>query len=181
MEKIKTEIKKLWIQSIFMSIILGAIGIFLFLKPSEVIRFISTILGVFIVVAGVFALVKYFSTKDKDFYGADLLYGVISSLAGTLLICNPEAVASIFPLILGVWMVVNSVIKLQYAFSLRNLENVPWAWTMVMALFTLTLGILFVFNPFKGASFLMQVLGAMITTYATIDLINAFFLRKSIK
>lgn len=181
MEQIKKEINKLWIRSILMSILFGVIGVYLFMNPSFVIHFISIILGIFMVVAGVFSLVKYFSSKEKDFYGADLLYGVISCLAGTLLIFNPTTVASILPLVLGVWMVVNSVIKLQYAFSLKSLSDKPWAGAMIMALITLALGIVFVFNPFRGATFLMQFLGVSITVYAIIDLINAFSLKKNIK
>ena len=75
-------------------------------------------------------------------------------------------------------MVVNSVIKLQYAFSLKSLSDKPWAGAMIMALITLALGIVFVFNPFRGATFLMQFLGVSITVYAIIDLINAFSLKK---
>lgn len=180
MEQIKKEVNKLWIRSILMSFFLVLIGIFLFIKPAEVIQFISIFLGIFMAVAGVASLVKYFSIKEKDFYDADLLYGVISSLAGTLLICNPEAVASIFPLVLGVWMVINSVIKLQYVFSLKNVVENPLMGTGIMALITLALGILFVFNPFKGATFLMQMLGGMIAIYAIIDLVNAFSLRKNV-
>lgn len=180
MKQIQKEIGKLWVRSIFLSFLLGVVGVFLFMKPSLVIEFISFVLGIFMVVAGVFSLVKYFHAKEKDFYGADLLYGVISLLAGALLIFNPTAVASILPLVLGVWMVIHSVIKLQYAFSLKSLKA-PWISTMVMALITLSLGILFVFNPFRGASFLMQFLGAVILFYAVLDLVNAFSLQRHIK
>lgn len=181
MEQIEKEVKKLWIRSIFMSLLLSIIGIFLFMNPSFVIQFISFVLGIFMVVAGIFSLVKYFHTKEKNFYGADLLYGVISCLAGALLIFNPTAVASILPLVLGVWMVINSVVKLQYAFSLKSHSHVPWVFPMIMALITLSLGILFVINPFRGATFLMQFLGAMITLYAVIDFINAFSLQRNMK
>lgn len=181
MEKIKSEINKLWIYSIFSSILFIVIGVFLFLNPSFVIHFISFVLGIFMIVAGIYAFVQYFSSSSHNLYNMYLLYGVIGFLAGALLIFNPTAVASILPLALGIWMIVHSIVKLKYSLSLRTLSSVHFSSTIIMALLTLSVGILFVLNPFQGATFLMKLLGAMIALYAFIDLVNAFCLKRNMK
>lgn len=181
MKELKKEISKLWWNSMFTSIIFLIVGIMLILKPAEIITMISMIVGIGIMIVGIFAFVKYFKMREKDTFHFDFVYGTICIVSGVLLVFNPEAVASILPLVLGVWMIINSINKIEYIFSLKKYKDQTWFITVVLTVFTLACGILFIFNPFKGAAILTQILGSVITVYALMDIINAFIIRKSVK
>ncbi len=180
MKELKKQISKLWWDSIFTSLIFLIVGIMLILKPTEIITMISMVVGIGIMIAGIFAFVKYFKIKEKNFR-FDFIYGVICIVSGILLVLNPEAVASVLPLVLGIWMVIHSMMKIEYILTLSKNHDISFWITTILTVLTLASGILFIFNPFKGAAILTQILGSIITFYALMDVINAFVLRKSVK
>ena len=109
----------------------------------------------------------------------DLIYAILSFLAGLIIIFNPEALASIIPIILGVWIVINSAIKIQYSFYIKQPNSRKWVATLTMSLITLACGIVLLFNPFKAASYVAQAVGLFIIIYAVIDLIESFMMKGS--
>lgn len=182
MKEMKKEYNKVWWGSVFSSLVFLVMGILLIIKPAQIITGISIVVGIGIIIAGIFAFLRYFRNGEmKSYFRFDLIYGVICVLAGTLLILNPQAVASILPLVLGIWMIINSIIKIQYALTVKQYGQQSWLSTMVIAIITLAFGILFVFNPFKGMTILTQILGAVISIYAVLDIVNSYLLKKKVK
>lgn len=182
MKEMKKEYNKVWWSSNLTSIVFIIVGILLMMKPAEIITAISTIVGIGIIIAGIFAFLRYIRNGgSENSFRFDLVYGVICVVAGTLLIVNPQAVASILPLVLGVWMIINSVVKIQYALNIKQYDDSKYMPIMILAVITLGFGILFVFNPFRGMEIITQILGAFITLYAVLDIINAWILKKDVK
>ncbi len=181
MEQVKNKLNKLWLGSLFTTILFIVVGVLLIIKPEEIITMISTIIGIGILVVGIFAFVKYFrGQKNQSGFSFDLVYGTICAVSGSLLILNPKAVASVLPLILGVWMLFNSILKIGYVLDLKKQSGKDWVSPFVLTILTLICGILFVFNPFKGATIITQILGATLVFYAFIDLINSFILKRKV-
>lgn len=179
MKNLKDRFQRLFWHSLFTSFLFICVGVLLIIKPSEVIQLISIVIGIGIIIAGIFAFIKYLKLyKEQNGFYFDLVYGIICIVAGTLLIFNPNAVASILPLILGVWMLINSAFKIQYVLDLKKYQDSSWIWTLVLTILTLACGILFIFNPFRGAEILMMLLGITIIVYAIMDVINMILLRK---
>lgn len=175
-------VKKLFRMSIVTSIFFIVIGLFLILKPETTITTISYVLGAIIMVSGVIFLIKYFSNKDQlGIFSGDLVYGVMSTIFGLILILNPTALAKIIPFILGIWIVISSVTKIQYSLQLKAYENKAWISTMIIAAITFIWGIILLFNPFEGAMVLTQVIGMFILVYAILDLIEVTIIKKNLK
>lgn len=181
MEQIKKQINKLWVGSLFTTLLFIIVGILLIIKPEQIITMISMIIGLSILVVGIFAFVKYFrGQKTQTGFSFDLIYGTICAVSGSLLILNPKAVASVLPLILGVWMLFNSISKIGYVLDLKKQAGKEWISPFILTTLTLMCGILFIFNPFKGATIITQILGSTLVFYSLIDLINSFILRKKV-
>ncbi len=185
MKELKNEFNKVWWNSLLTSIALIVIGILLMTYPTEILTAISMIIGIGIIVAGVFAFIRYFQNSKnevmRNYFTFDLIYGVICLIAGSLLMINTKAIASILPLVLGIWMVINSVTKIQYALTIRQYNKESGLPTLILAILTLICGILFIFNPFRGMEVITQILGGIIAFYAVVDLVNAFLLKKRVR
>ena len=180
MEGIKKSFNKIWYGGLFGSIVFLLIGVLLLVKPTEIISIIVDIIGISVIVLGVFGVIRYFRTKNESF-NFDLMYGIICIIAGALIISNVKVVASFLPVILGIWMIGNSIIKIQYAMNLKDYAESNWLTVMIISVLSLAAGILFVFNPFKGAKLLTQGLGIALCLYAIIDIVNAILLKKNVK
>ena len=98
---------------------------------------------------------------------------------GIIIIVKPNTVASIIPLLLGIWMLINGVTKLSYALTLNKNKNA--AGSIIISILIIVLGILLVFNPFAGAKTLVQILGVTIIVYSVLDLAECFAIRRIVK
>ena len=172
----KEMLRKMFTLSIFSSILFIVIGLLLFFKPGDTLKTISYIIGGLILVFGIFGVAR-FSKSEKKGLNFDLIYAILSFIAGLIIIFNPEALASIIPVVLGIWIVINSAIKIQYSFYIKSDTSNKWKATLIMSLITLICGIVLLFNPFKAASYVAQAVGLFIMVYAVIDLVESFMLK----
>ena len=172
----KDMLKKMFTLSIFSSIILIVIGLLLFLKPDGALKTLAYIIGGLILVFGIFGVAR-FSKSEKKGLNFDLVYAILSFVAGLIIILNYETLMSIIPIVLGIWIVINSAIKIQYSFYIKSDTNKKWVATLVMSLVTLVCGIILLFNPFGIVKTVTRVVGLFIIIYAVIDLIESFMLK----
>lgn len=178
----KKGLKLFYGTSIFSTICLIIMGLFLFFKSESTIEMISYILGGFIIALGIAAFIRYFRYKEEDrTFRFDIVYGIISSLAGIILICNPHALASIIPLILGIWITISSALKIQMALQLKSYGHSTWIGTLVIGCLALLCGIILIFNPFKGAVIITKVIGIFLIIYAILDLVSGFMVNRVVK
>ncbi len=163
--------------SIFTSVVILVIGIFLFIQPDTVIRMISIVLGIIFLIPGITALIDYFKEKNS----ASLVLGVITILVSLILIIKTDLVASILPFILGIYFVVNGITRLQYALELKKNGYTSFTTSLVFSLLIMLCGILFILNPFEGAMALTQMIGMFMIIYACLDITNTVVIKRGMK
>ena len=80
----------------------------------------------------------------------DLVYGLIFIAFGGFMLIAPKVIITALPIILGIVIIVDSIIRLQFAFNLKRLLH-KWQIHLYLALITAVLGILLVFKPLREA------------------------------
>lgn len=182
MEFLKKKFNGMIRSSLISSMFLIIIGFLLIMKPEEVLSLISIVIGIGIVIIGIFGVINYIrDLQEGTTMSLEIIYGVICLIVGSILITNTKIVGSILPIVMGIWMIMNSIIKAQYTLMLKDDNNARWKVTLVFSILTLICGILFIFNPFKGAAILTQIIGSILVIYAVIDIANVMVLKKNIK
>lgn len=182
MKDLEKNRKKIWWSSVTSSIILFILGLLLFLKPDTVIHVVALILGIFIIVVGIFALLKYFRAEQKNgMIRFNIIYGGVCIVSGLILALTPSAIASILPIVLGIWMIISSLLKIQYALNMKEAGSTSWIPTFTLAMITLVVGILLVINPWRGAQVILQIVGGFLMAYALLDVVASFLLNKETK
>ena len=174
--------KKLSQISTITSIIFILVGIFLIIKPETTLSLISYILGIVILVNGIMNLIRYFSNRATgDLFDFGFIFGIIGVVVAVIFISQPNMIASIIPLILGVWILVNGIVKLQFSMNLRNYQNSSWSRSAVISGLNIFLGIILVLNPFKGAVVITQIIGGFLILYAILDLLESRTIKKTLQ
>ena len=180
MNNIETKIRNMNITSIFFSCIFILIGSFLLARPDDAIHLVSYALGILLMLWGVISIVQFFSNKDNPSYlELSFIVGVFAFIFGLIIFIKPNTIASIIPLLLGIWMLINGVTKLSYSLTLNRENNA--AASIIISVIIVILGILLIFNPFAGAKKLVQILGITIIVYSVLDLIECFTIKKVYK
>lgn len=179
MEKL---MKKFFRSSLLTSLFLIALGLLLIFQTDAVIYSISYIIGGILIALGVLAIIKFIQgTNNEQKRELDIVYGIVTVILGIIVIKNPEAIASIIPIILGISIIISSATKLQYAFELKANGNNLWKTTMILSIISTLCGIILLFNPFKALTSFTQVVGIFIVIYAVLDMVSTFTIKRNVK
>ena len=177
---LSTKVKKMSITSIIFSLIFIFAGIFLLLKPETAINIVCYVLGIILVLWGVVSIIQFFSDKNSTNYlSLSFIFGAFVFIFGIIILIKPTIIASIVPLLLGVWMIINGVTKLSYSLSIyKASKNIL---SIVGAILIVVFGVTLIFNPFEGAKGLVQIIGIALIIYSILDLIESFTIAFSLK
>ena len=176
----KVEIKKVIWPSLLSSIFLLLLGILLFFKSSATLMGISYLVGGVLIALEVIAIINFLRNSTKDiFVELNIVYGIVSIVAGLFLVTVPEFIGSIIPIVVGITIIISSSFKVQQALVLKNLESKYFLPSLIMAIICLVCGVIILFNPFTSAVVVTKAIGLFMIIYAIMDIINSFILRKS--
>ena len=177
----ENKIKRTFNVSLIKSIIFVIVGLFLFIKPDTTISLISYTFWAVLLLMGLINGYKYFSSDNKlNMFSFDLAYGVLLVIAGLFLIIDTSIFAKVINIILGIWIIVNSITKFQYGIVLKKVKNSDWGYTIFVSLLSFFWGVLLLVNPFESALTITQIIGIFIIVYAVLDIIDNFVIRKNI-
>ena len=155
------------------SIVLFILGLILIFVPGNIITTVIRIFGLIIVVLGVLSIIG--SSKNKS-NSVELIYGILIAILGIVFVSNPQVIASIIPFILGVWIVIRSLFRLQLVSTIKRTNN-DYVKPLVINVITLILGITLMFNPFRGAETLIRIIGIFLLIYSSLDILDYYFTR----
>ena len=158
--------------SIILSICFVILSLFLIFKPDTSLNVVFIFLGIFLVILGIIHTVSYFSsTKETKTFSFELIEGLICIILGMVIVFNPSMIKAFLPIMVGCWIITNSVLKIQFGFNLKSADNPSWKIILISSILNLIFGIVMVFNPFATMAALTIICGIMLLVS---ELINIF-------
>ena len=157
------------------TLILGLVGSVLLLIPGTLNKIIGILIGAALLIVGVLAIIKYTKEKEEG-SNLNLVSGILYSVLGVIIIIYPYSIINLVTICLGVYLVINGLLKLKLSFNLKNVTD-KWIGTLIMSIITVILGILLIFNPFAGIT-ITKLAGAFLVVVAIFDLIDTYIIEK---
>lgn len=158
----KDIIKKKEIKGILGSLLLIVLSIFLMLKPIEIIGSLIKVIGMILLICGVFDFANYFvNKKEESLFDYGLVKGIIEITIGVLFIFKYDLLINLFPCILGLIIVFINIFKLQTAISLKEFESNYMTGVIISSL-SIILGLVIVINPFETLEVVIIVSGVVL-------------------
>ncbi len=176
-------IKKLGTNSMLISALLIIFSVFLIFNPVETLNFLIIAFGVILVINGLMHIISYFSIKN-DFraFSFELVQGIVSIIIGFVFIMRTQEASILLPLILGAWIIIESIMKFQLAFNLRDVPNSHWVMMLVFSIITAALGIVILLNPFSTTIAITTLGGVLLLLTEVINLFESgYILMKVVK
>ena len=99
-----------WVISLVGLVALG-VGLFLVFSPHETLKTFAVNIGIFLLVDGALAILGSIIGKGEG-RGLLAIIGVLSAIAGLVLIKHPFNTLVVFAIIVGIWFVVGGIIRL---------------------------------------------------------------------
>lgn len=177
MKDIKSAFNLITIGSILMDILIIILGIFFVSNPTVGLESALLLIGIILLVSGIYSIIKYI-VNPRSFFKFELLYGILSIIAGLFAVFKPFGVATLIVVLVGIWLIISSVVKLVMAIELRKLKEDTWVFDLTVSALTILLGILILVNPFSSYIILSTYVGVMMMIYAAMDIVEQFFIRR---
>ena len=80
-------------------------------------------------------------------------------LVAFFLLFHPRPIIALLPVVIGLYIAIDSVFKLQTALDAKRFGMPRWWLMLILAIVAGGFGILLVFNPFEGAALFMRLIG----------------------
>ncbi len=167
---------------LMVSVLCIVLGVCLIIWPQISALTICYLAGALILAGGVAQIIAYFRC---DVFGIPLsstfALGLLNAVVGLLLILHPGGALTLLPVVMGIFIVIDGVFKLQTALDAKRALLSKWWLLFLMAVVDCLLGILLVCNPFEGAAALMIWLGITLVTDGVLNIWSAFYISRFVK
>ena len=163
-------IKKYEKRSILTSIIMILIAILLIIKPVAMLDTFVTIFGIGILLDGIFSIILYIITdREQKIYSNALVEGIFGIIIASLILINKNVMIAIIPVLVGIWIIIKSITKMQLSFNVRSVNEKSWVLILISSLITLAIGIIILVDPFETMISITMLAGILLLTTGIID------------
>ena len=155
--------------AILESVVIGALGVLLLINPDGMFKVIFYVVGIFLIIKGVYKIINYFAVHGKyDFYNNDLLYGIIALVFGILAVVLWEQLGKLIGIAVGAWMIYGALVRMNTAIKMHTAGIKEWFYVLLLSMIMLALGIYMVIS----ASAVPMVIGWIMIAAAGIGIVD---------
>lgn len=167
--------------SIITSILMLIVSILLILMPETILNSIVVLLGIAALLDGILHSISYIITdKEMKAFSNELFFGILEIMTSGLLFLFKANIINIFPVIIGIWIIIAGVTKFQLAFNLRGIDS-KCIVVLLSSIISIILGVLIILNPFSTVMTITVISGIILLITEICNLIESAYLLIKLK
>lgn len=156
--------------SVAAAVVTVVLGLVLIFWPDRSVNFLCMLLGISILLTGLIYFLGWLSRRGEGAPAFLVLPGVILCALGLWLLTSPASVVVLIQYIFGAILLFHGAVDLQGALALMGRRLERWWVDLLLALLTMGLGALVLFNPFGAFAALIFLIGAALVYDGISDL-----------
>lgn len=170
---------KHWWMYLLIGVLAFILGVFMLVNPTITYEMMTLLLGLALLVFGVIEMIVGIFSRNLFVSRAAVIIGaVLNIVLGILLAANPGIAAITLPLILGMWMLYQSFMTINYASDLRNFKVKGYGLTLFCGIVLLILAMLILLRPMTlGIMTVAIYIALSFIIYGLSEIVSAFRLR----
>jgi len=167
---------------LLLSVLSILIGIVLIAFPETTMITVGYVFAGCLIILGLVYVIAYFR-KDimEAYYQHDLVIGLVLILIAVCSILKVTMLIELIPIIMGIVVFTNGIIKLQHAIDLKRAKFGGWVYVLVFAILCISIGVILLAEPFETVKTFMRLIGVGFVFGGVTDIITLYFLTKCIK
>ncbi len=167
-------IKKCERRSILSSAIMILIAILLIVRPTEAVSTVMTVLGICLLVDGAFSVILYIAMeKQQKMFSNALVEGMVEIMIALVILMNSGFMLSFITVIVGFWIIIKSIMKVQFAVDMKSVDEKSWVLVFIGALITLSVGIFILVEPIASVATVTVASGIVLLIAGVIEAIES--------
>lgn len=149
------------------------VGLALLLWPEASLRVVCGLFGLVILMKGVGSIYSFLKAEVRGFFSYfGWLFGAAAVALGIFLLIRPQTVVSILPILVGLFVIMDGVLRVQSAFELRAADYSRWWSLLLLALVSVALGAVMLWNPFGTVELLVMAIGVILMVEGALNLVG---------
>ena len=104
-----------------------------------------------------------------------LISGLVCLALGAFLIIRSDVVVRVLPIVFGLFVIFDSLGRIQNALELRRCEYSSWKVFLLLAVLSVVLGIVMVVDPFGTMETLVMAIGLILILEGALNLLSALY------
>lgn len=163
-------LKNLKLNFILASVLYVVLGLVLLIWPGASGVLLCRFLGSALLLYGLFSIVGFFIRDRMGAFRLELFFGIVAAAVGAFFLIWPMTVLSILPVIIGIYVIVDSLVALKRATELHRLGYSYWWASLLLALVGVVLGVILLMRPFSAAEAVFMLIGGVFLYLGCSDL-----------
>lgn len=151
-------------------IIMLALGITLLIWADKVVNGISMAIGGLFILYAVYNFIAYLRSEKKAADATKLIAGIAMVIAGIFLISQTGFIKEIISFVVGTFIIIASMIRLQDSFKLRKINKEAAKIPLVLSSISLICGVLCILGKILIPDIFLQILGVMLIIFSFSDI-----------
>ena len=173
------EVKK---DALLTDLIYMIIGLLFILIPAFISNFICYLIGLLVIILGIKPIHKYLNLIEKTRLSKMIfIVGILMIILGLFIIVNPNLLASILPITIGLYLIIISFAKLSDSIEYKKNNYDKWYNFLISSILTLIIGLVILFNPFKTVTLAIRIVGFVLLIDGLFDIYNLYSYGKRFK
>jgi uncharacterized membrane protein HdeD (DUF308 family) len=168
------EFRSLWWLFMIFGVLTFAAGIIVLVWPSISLLTLTVVLGIFLLVDGIFETVAAIRAKGEEGRGMLALLGALSIIAGLLMMSLPGESLVALVLIMGAWFVAAGIVRFVHAFS----DHEGRTGNILIGILDVIAGVIILAWPGIGLKTMAIVVGIILIIRGVAFLFGGWQLRK---
>lgn len=157
-------------------------GLLLILLENLTMAVTAYVLAAMLIGYGVWLIIEYIrSAPMVRIVEVKLAVGLILLVAGAMLAFSPDSLKELLPYAWGLALLFGGFLKIQYAFDRKSLGAEKWWILLILAAFSIIIGVISLLNPAFLGDKKEMVIGIMLTVEAVLDIVVFLLLRRKIR
>lgn len=174
-------INKILKGQIVTSVLYTALGLCFILMPVNTVNIICKfVFGVLLILAGVYHILIYIMEKMNATL-LDLLSGGMILVIGIFLFYNPQIVVKLLPVLLGTFVLVDSIWVLKGSLVLKKRDRGEWKVLLIGSLIFIGFGIAMIINPFDMVKYTVIFAGCVMLANGVADFVFLILMKRGMK
>jgi uncharacterized membrane protein HdeD (DUF308 family) len=142
---------KYWWLFLLKGAVLILLSLYIFQHPVGTLLGLAVYIGLATLFTGIFLIAASISGPRGENWGWSLTSGILDVIFGFILLSNPAVTASVFPFIVGLWVIVSGIFYFVGSFTSRKEGNSNWWLDLVGGLVIIFTGYIITNNFLSGA------------------------------
>lgn len=163
----------------FVDIIMLVLGICLLIWADKVVNGISMAIGGLFILYALYNFVAFFRADKKSSEVTKLITAIAMVIAGIFLITQTNFIKELISFVVGVFIIIESMLRLQDALKIRALNKDLAKWPLILSCISLICGVLCILGKLLIPDVFLQILGVMLVVFSFADISGLLTIRKN--